>query len=230
MNQKIEGSKKTRETWDQTAEMLGQGSVGFGDHWSYNFLTDPKRLAFVLSRYKFAAKMGAKRGKILELGCSTGIGATILGEFAESYVGVDLDLSAIDTAKKNLIFPKYQFLHDDFMGKDYGRFEGVISLDVVEHIHVEHEELYFRTLLKNLSPEGICVVGTPNITSVPYASVASQLGHVNMYSQDRLQLVMKRYFHQVFSFGMNDEMMHTGFGSMAHYLLAVGFFQKQEMA
>ena len=32
----------------------------FSNHWSYNFREDPKRLAFVLSRYQFAAKMGAR--------------------------------------------------------------------------------------------------------------------------------------------------------------------------
>jgi cyclopropane fatty-acyl-phospholipid synthase-like methyltransferase len=215
-----------KEAWDKTADMLGNHCVRFGDHWSYNFINDPKRLAFVLSRYKFAAKMACKRGKILELGSSTGIGATILGESMQEYVGVDLDESAIRTAQKNLAPPKFQFIFDDFMGKTYGQFDAVISLDVVEHIHAEYEDLYFTTLFQNLSSSGICVVGTPNITSTPYASLASQMGHVNMYSMERLQTVMKKYFHQVFPFGMNDEMMHTGFAAMSHYIFCVGFYKR----
>lgn len=31
---------------------------------------------------------------------------------------------------------------------------------------------------------------------------------------------MQRYFHNVFMFSMNDEVVHTGFHPMAHYLLA----------
>ncbi|HSX26657.1 MAG TPA: class I SAM-dependent methyltransferase, partial [Chlamydiales bacterium] len=134
-----------KECWDRTADMLGNDRVQLGDHWSYNFHNDPKRLGFVLSRYKLAAKMACKRGKVLELGCSTGIGSTILGEFATEYVGVDLDESAIETARSNLKMPKYCFIHDDFMGKHYGEFDAVVSLDVVEHIHVEYENTYFET-------------------------------------------------------------------------------------
>ena len=33
---------------------------------------------------------------------------------------------------------------------------------------------------------------------------------------------MKKYFHHVFLFGANDEVVHTGFLPMAHYLIAVG--------
>jgi hypothetical protein len=32
---------------------------------------------------------------------------------------------------------------------------------------------------------------------------------------------MERHFRTVFIFSMNDEVVHTGFSPMAHYLLAV---------
>jgi cyclopropane fatty-acyl-phospholipid synthase-like methyltransferase len=219
--------KNEHEIWTETKEMLQNFKFRFGEHWSFNFRNDPKRLGFVLSRYKFSAKMACRKGgTILELGCSEGIGATILSELAEKYVGVDLDRAAIESAHKNLENPKYSFLYDDFLEKKYGDFNAVISLDVVEHIHPEFEDQYFNTVHKNLTESGICVIGTPNITFAPYASKASQLGHVNLYSQEKLANVMKKYFHTVFSFGMNDEIMHTGFPAMANYLLCVGFDKK----
>jgi cyclopropane fatty-acyl-phospholipid synthase-like methyltransferase len=107
------------------------------------------------------------------------------------------------------------------MGKSYGKFSGVVSLDVVEHIHEEFEEEYFSTLMNNLEKNGVCVIGTPNITSEAYASLGSKLGHVNLFSQDRLLKTLERYFKKVFPFGMNDEIAHTGFGPMSHYLLCV---------
>lgn len=217
-----------KQLWDSTAELLGKEQVSWGDHWSFNFRNDPKRLAFVLSRYKFCAKIACRNATILELGCSSGIGATILGEQAVNYTGVDLDEQALRTAQASFSPPKYTFLFDDFMGKVYGRFKTVISLDVVEHIHPEHEELYFQTVINNLDQDGICVIGTPNITASAYASEYSKLGHVNLYSQDRLVSVLKKYFHQVLAFGMNDEMMHTGYAAMAHYLLCVGCHRKKE--
>jgi len=33
---------------------------------------------------------------------------------------------------------------------------------------------------------------------------------------------MNRYFHQSFLFGVNDEVVHTGFYPMCHYLMALG--------
>jgi hypothetical protein len=45
---------------------------------------------------------------------------------------------------------------------------------------------------------------------------------MNLYSGDRLREQLKRYFHQVFLFGANDEVVHTGYLPMAHYLIAVG--------
>jgi 2-polyprenyl-3-methyl-5-hydroxy-6-metoxy-1,4-benzoquinol methylase len=213
--------RNEKEAWEQTAEMLGNYSVGWSDHWSYNFRNDPKRLAFVLSRYKFTSKMGAKGRTILELGCGEGIGATVLAETASSYTGVDLDDAAIATARRNFSSSKFTFIYDDFMGKTFGSFQTAVSLDVVEHIYPQHEALYFETIMNNLTEEGIAIVGTPNITAAPYASQASNLGHVNLFSQARLKAALERYFHNVFPFGINDEILHTGYAPMAHYIICV---------
>lgn len=210
-----------QEAWDLTAEMLGEYSVVWSDHWTYNFRNDPKRLAFVLARYKFAAKMGAKRGDILELGCGEGIGAPILAETAQNYMGVDLDESAIFSACRNFEEARFMFLHEDFMGKKFGEFQTVVSLDVVEHIYPEHEKIYFETVVANLSSNGIAIIGTPNVTAAPYASEASNLGHVNLFSQKRLKETLETHFHTVFPFGINDEIVHTGYSPMAHYIVCV---------
>lgn len=215
-----------KEIWDQTANMLGSSTLKLSDHWSYNFRNDPKRLAFVLSRYKFAAKMGSKKRTVLELGCGEGIGSTILAEEALSYMGVDLDEAAIHSANDNLVSDKFTFLYEDFMGKTFGSFQTVVSLDVVEHIYSEHEALYFETICRNLAPEGIVIIGTPNLTAAPYASLASNLGHVNLFTQERLKLTLEKYFHNVFPFGMNDEIVHTGFAPMAHYVMCVACNKK----
>jgi 2-polyprenyl-3-methyl-5-hydroxy-6-metoxy-1,4-benzoquinol methylase len=215
-----------RDVWKNVTEMLGDTQKKLGRHWSYNLYNDPKRIAFVLSRYKFAAKMACKNKHILELGCSEGIGAPILAEFADSYTGVDLDGPAIQSAKGNLSGNKFHFIHDDFLGKHFGTFDCVISLDVIEHIHRKYETLFLDTIKSNLGENGICIVGTPNVTSEQYASEMSRAGHVNLYDAQKLVDAMGTLFHNVFLFGMNDEVVHTGFSPMAHYLLAVGCYKK----
>jgi 2-polyprenyl-3-methyl-5-hydroxy-6-metoxy-1,4-benzoquinol methylase len=202
----------------------------FGRHWSYNLHDDPKRLAFVLARYRFAAKMACSGKRVLELGCSEGIGVPILTEFAGKYTGVDMDAPAILAAKANFPGTKYRFLKDDFLGKKYGIFDTVISMDVIEHIHKKFEPQFFSTVRKNLGNDGICIIGTPNIASERHASPTSRLGHVNLYSADRLARSMGTIFHNIFIFSMNDEMVHTGFAPMAHFLIGVGCYLKTKVA
>jgi SAM-dependent methyltransferase len=213
---------REKELWGKVTAMLGAGHKVLGRHWSHNLLSDPKRLAFVLSRYKFAAKMIGRNKRVLELGCSEGIGTPILAEFAADYVGVDMDASAIATAKRNWSNKSWQFIEADFLGQRYGTFDSIVSLDVIEHIHREYETLFFDAVANNLREDGVCLVGTPNITAAAYASAGSQRGHVNLYDAGRLEAALRTVFHNVFSFGLNDELVHTGYAPMAHYLMCLG--------
>ena len=215
------------EVWDGVKAIIGDETITLGNHWSFNLRNDPKRFPFVLSRYKFAAKMVAPPGieprrSVIELGCSEGIGTPILAEGASRYHGVDMDGPAIADANRNWATDTHTFEQDDFLGKTYGRFGGAVSLDVCEHIQPTSEHRYFDTVAANLNEEGIAVVGTPNATSDVYASPMSKAGHVNLFTGDRLADAMRRVFRNVFLFGLNDEVVHTGFTPMCHYLMAVG--------
>lgn len=202
-------------------------SIPLGSHWSYNLINDPKRLGFVLARYSVAARFMPKHARVLELGCSEGIGVPLLTEGAEAYLGVDMDREAIAVARTNWSDRSAAFHDVDFLGVSFGAFDAVISLDVVEHIAPETESVFFRTVHANLGERGVAVVGTPNVTAAPYASAASNIGHVNLFSAERLRAAMEPWFRTVFILGVNDEIMHVGFSPMMHYLLAVGCGRKE---
>lgn len=229
MNRDIEDGETAegQKIWQGVKDMLGQEEMTLGYHWSYNLRQDPKRLGFVLSRYKFAAKMACRDARILELGCSEGIGVPILAEFAQSYTGVDLDRQAIADAQRN--FPGQRFIAEDFLEREYGAFEAVISMDVVEHIYPEQEHRFWSSVHANLAPEGVAIIGTPNITSAPYASEASNRGHVNLFDAARLKEAMEKICHNVFLFGINDEYVHTGYHPMCHFLVAMGCYRRDEI-
>ena len=55
----------------------------------------------------------------------------------------------------------------------------------------------------------------------PYAGPESRAGHINLYDQDRLYDLLDDFFENVFLFGMNDEVVHTGFAPMCCYIFAV---------
>jgi len=218
------------EAWSKVAEQFPDEVVAFGQHWSFNILNDPKRLAFVLARYKFAARLATRGKRVLELGCSEGLGGRLLAEFALSYTGIDLDAEAIAVARRNLPPEKHQFFAGSFLGWRAGPFDTVVSIDVIEHIAPEREHEFFETCYHSLGDDGICIIGTPNITAAAYASPASQLGHVNLFDGPRLRASLQRYFHNVFLFGLNDEVMHTGFTPMAHFLIAMAVYKRRKMA
>lgn len=100
-------------------------------------------------------------------------------------------------------------------------FDCAISLDVIEHIEKRYENEYMKAITRNLEKNGTAIIGTPNITMTPYASEGSRIAHINLFDQRRLYDLAKNYFENVFIFGMNDEVVNTGFEPMACYIFAV---------
>jgi hypothetical protein len=66
----------------------------------------------------------------------------------------------------------------------------------------------------------------PSLESQVHASPTSRAGHVNCKTMPDLKKTMQKYFHNVFMFSMNDEVVHTGYHPMAHYLFALGASKK----
>jgi 2-polyprenyl-3-methyl-5-hydroxy-6-metoxy-1,4-benzoquinol methylase len=190
---------------------------------SYAWYDDPKRLAFTLSRYKFVAKMldGVKRA--LEVGCGDGFGTRVVAQHVGHVTGIDFDPDLLESAKETASerYP-VSFVFHDMMGGPYpGEFDGIYSMDVLEHIQPADETTFLRNLVAPLEQHGICIVGTPSLESQPYASTNSKLGHVNCKTQSDLRRTMQDYFHNVFMFSMNDEVVHTGYEKMSHYNIAL---------
>ena len=211
-------------TWRRVKEEIGDRTLSLGPYFTQQLLDSPRHLLFTLSRYKFAARQLPQDSAVdvLELGCSEGIGTLMLAEKGHRVTAVDFDGDAIRHANETLNKPNITFVDANFLGGKFGDFYAAISIDVIEHIYQTEEDSFFETIRINLDADGICLVGTPNITAAQYASTHSQIGHVNLFTAERLVSLMKRYFQHVFLFGMNDEVVHTGFYPMCHYLLALG--------
>jgi hypothetical protein len=93
-----------------------------------------------------------------------------------------------------------------------------LALDVLEHIGPSQEELLLRTVVKSLKDDGVFIVGMPSLETQTYASEANIEAYVNCQAASQLSKTLKGYFSNVFSFGMNDEVLHTGYSGMCHYL------------
>jgi SAM-dependent methyltransferase len=216
-----------RSEWQGVADLmqgrLGDRRVRFGRYVSYWFDSTPRRALYSLSYYKFAAKLIGAGKRVLDLGCSEGLGTWLLAVECGAARGVDLDRDAIAVARSNWESDdRIEFACEDFLEHGQGRFDAVTSFDVIEHVYPEHAGGFLSRLRESLTHDGIAVVGTPSEEGQRYASAVSREGHVNCYTGQRLQEAMSEHFEHVFMFGANDEVVHTGFLPMAHYLLAVG--------
>jgi 2-polyprenyl-3-methyl-5-hydroxy-6-metoxy-1,4-benzoquinol methylase len=98
-----------------------------------------------------------------------------------------------------------------------GKFDAVYALDVLEHIPPAKESTFINNMISSLAPHGVALIGTPSLQSQAYASAHSRIGHVNCKDQLELKKLMQRWFHNVFVFSMNDEVVHSGFHAMSHY-------------
>lgn len=222
--------KKEKKIWNNAMKIIDRGEVKLGKYFSYQILNNTRHLVFALSRYKFAAKMLIKeqRLNVLELGCSEGIGTLILADEAKKVTAIDFYEKSILWAKKSIKNRNITFKADDFLGKRYGIYGAVVSIDVIEHISPKKTDIFMKTIVNNLTKSGICIVGTPNKSANKYASPESKKAHVNMFSAKRLRRTFLNYFENVFLFGMNDEVLHTGFEPMCQYLFVVACNPKVE--
>ena len=217
------------KNWNKVKIVMTEtDGLELGPYYSNMIKTDIKHLGFTLSRYKFAYKMLAYREKIdlLELGCQEGIGALLFKQNLDlhQYVGIDLDKEAIKWNQTRMLAEGMKFICSNFFDCEEtrkGNFDAVVSLDVIEHISGETEDEYCRVVCESLRHDGMAIIGTPSIMLSPYACEESRMGHINLYDQKRLYMLMSKFFHNVFIFHMNDEVVHTGFAPMTCYIFAL---------
>ena len=184
---------------------------------------DPKRLVFTLSRYKFVAKMLTGKNRVAEIGCGDGFGARIVKQEVGQLTITDYDSYFIKRFE-DIVSEEYPISaveHNILEGPLGQKFDAIYSLDVLEHIPINHEDVFVRNIINSLGSNGIVILGMPSIESQTYASPASKEGHINCKTGKDLKLFLEKYFHNVLLFSMNDEVVHTGFEKMAHYLFVI---------
>lgn len=201
------------------------GPSGMGPWTSYSWRHDPRRLVFVLSRYKFCARMLEGKSDVLEVGCGDAFGTPIVQQSVRTVKGIDIEPLVVNDARDRFaaerpgITVEIQDLVEESV---QGEFDAAYALDVIEHIPAEYEDRFLENVTAGLKSDAVCILGTPNIEANRYASEQSRIGHINLKSGESLRELVAKKFENVFMFSMNDEVVHTGFTPMAHYLFAVG--------
>ncbi len=195
-----------------------------GNNTSSVFLSDPKLLGNTISKYKFAGKMLENKAKVLEVGCMEGFGSIVLEKFVKSLYAIDFYKPHLKEIECSNYKSQVTFGSADFLDRNIlfgGNFNGIVSFDVLEHIDPNQENYFFESMLINLHKAGICIVGMPSVESQIYAQKANKRAHINCKSGVDFRQLCEKFFSNVFLFSMNDEVVHTGFSKMAHYLICI---------
>ena len=162
----------------------------------------------------------------LEIGTGDGFGAALVSQRVNKVIATDINEPLLEDNKSRMKdYPNIEFLYHDFREIPYkDKVDAIFLVDVIEHIYKEEEENFLSNLKASLTDTGVCLIGTPNVEAEKHASPYSKEGHVNLKDHDSLKEIGNNYFSNSFLFSMNDEVVHTGFSKMAHFLwiLCVG--------
>lgn len=222
----MESGSQTREPqYQRTLDIAKErGLITLGLMTNQVWQDDPRHLLFTLSRYKFVAKMLSGRRHVLEIGCADAFGTRLVQQEVERLTATDFDQVFVDDVLRRMD-PDWTFecKQHDLLARPFpDQFDGAYAMDVIEHIPATDENRFVGNAVASLTAEGVLILGSPSIESQAHASPPSKVGHVNCKSGKELKALLERFFHNVFVFSMNDEVVHTGFAPMAHYLLAIG--------
>ncbi len=158
-----------------------------------------------LRRYKLASK---KVGDIvLDFGCGTGYGSSMLHDRARKIIGIDISQTALKYAQKNYPGPKYMRI---LPGKripfpdDY--FDSIVAFEVVEHV-IDVEKL-LKELSRVLRKGGVIYISTPNTAHLtnfikkkllhkpyPIKNDECHVYHIKEFTYDEFIQLIQKYFN-----------------------------------
>jgi len=199
------------------------GLTQFGIMSNQTWHDDPKRLGFLLARYKFVAKMLQGRQHVVEIGSADAFGTRVVQQHVGHVTAVDVDPVFVSdiNVRMNPEWEMDVIKHDILKCPLNRTYDAVYTLDLLEHIEPEKEDVFIENIRGSIGPNGVVIVGSPTIHSQPYASSPSRAGHVNCKDYEGMKILLEKYFYNVFIFSMNDEVVHTGFSKMSNYFLAL---------
>lgn len=224
MEIKMSKEMTDREAYNTGSFQHDHDEMVLGAPTSFSFANDPKHVCFVLARYKFVAKMLEGKKRVMEVGSGDGIGLTLVAQAVGHVTCVDWDERHIASISRRLLkyCPNADVNHHNMNEKPFpAKVDAIYTIDVIEHLDPSKEKQFVENLLNSLVDDGVMITGTPNVTASAYASPSSAAQHINLKNMKNLRELMEKYFKHVFMFGMNDEVVHTGYAPMCHYIWSV---------
>lgn len=127
--------------------------------WLNEYLWPPLR-KILSSNLKIISSNLQPQSRIIDVGCGSGATAGMLADLGYEVVGIDSSPTGIGYASS--AYPKVKFsersVYDNLVG-EFGVFDCVVSLEVVEHCYAPRK--FAETVFQLLHPGGFAVISTP---------------------------------------------------------------------
>ena len=184
-------------------------------------MENKKSPLFMVARYVFVSRMFYGMNNVLEIGCGNCYGTEIVLNRVNNLTAIDLDEKLLEEIKVPNS-DKFKFkVHDIINNPVFGKFDGAYSLDVLEHIPKKNEEKFISNIAKSLDKNGVLIVGVPSMESQKYRTKKKRKMQINCKNYLQLKNLLLGYFHNVFIFSMNGEIVHTEMDQMVFYYIAI---------
>ncbi len=170
------------------------------------------------ARYRFAAEIAC--GRVLDIACGVGYGTEIISKSrnTKNILGVDIDKSSIQYARKKYSNKKTAFLTRDAtlpnLSDEIGFYDTIVSFETIEHFQEDNE--FIKNLQSSLNSGGTLVISTPfgrgkgKPCSNPY--------HVHQYKEEEF-VDLLQCFHNLQMYYQIDETIEKRTGDKKYYLM-----------
>jgi SAM-dependent methyltransferase len=154
-----------------------------------------------LARYTFAARL-ARDKRVLDAGCGAGYGSAELANAAQSVVGIDCAIEAVNFARANYTLPNLRFEQADCSALPLGdaAFDLVVAFEVIEHLGNWRD--FLLEVRRVMAPNGQFIVSTPN--KLYYTEGRGAQGanpfHVHEFEFEEFRAELKAVFPHVSMF------------------------------
>jgi len=147
-------------------------------------------------RYVFAQKR-VSGARVLDFGCGTGYGSSLLADVADQVLGVDIDTTALDWASQFHNKPNLKFQ----ICSDFGRnlpaesFDVITCFELIEHLNEEAQREFMENARSLLAPGGELIISTPN--PVVTTNYGENPYHLREMDEDEFRDLLGAYFSHV---------------------------------
>lgn len=152
-----------------------------------------------LFRYSYILKETKHSDKVLDIGCGSGYGSYFLRHGCQYVEGIDIDIDAINYARKNyklpnLIFNSFDFEKFRITKKRENIFDVVIMSESIEHFN-NAENVIIKTS-KILKPAGKLLLTTPEGINSDESLIHKD--HKHEFGRKELLKLIDKYFTKAY--------------------------------